>query len=208
MRIQNQSLRLSWPRAAMAGLVSGLVCLGMAGSASAGTVYSWQTDDGTFAYTDDRKRIPERYRNQAKSRSMKQLSNYKRFTASSVRTEGDYAGRLNDRLDHLRDGGAIAMAAPGVASGVFLVRGRDHHRPTRIEVDRHGPHVRVPAGGSGGPVTVEEIRVRPDSVLGDNGSMATRHITVVRQDGRVISVTRPHHNQRGLDSPSERDLLE
>ena len=85
MRKQMQMLGSTLGRAA----VTAVVGLGLAGAASAGTVYSWQTEDGTIAYTDDRKRIPSRYREQAKARSMKQLSSYKRYTESEMNLEGD-----------------------------------------------------------------------------------------------------------------------
>ncbi len=203
MRIQKLTLRSRVAQTAVAIAV----CLGVASSASAGTVYSWQTDDGTFAYTDDRKRIPARYRDQARARSMQQLSKYERFTPSSVKVESDYGKRLYARLDHLRDGGAVAMAAPGPdgepTSAAFLVRMSGNR-------DRTTTQMSVPAAGvSSGPITVDNIRVRPNnSSAGRDGSMATRHITVVRQGDRVISVSRPHHNQRRLISEREREVLE
>ena len=63
----------------------------------------------------------------------------------------------------------------------------------------------VPLHMSDEPVIVDDIRVRPDSAV---DSLATRHITVVRQGDRVISVSRPHHNQRSLGSPREGEFLE
>ena len=65
--------RIRWSPVGRA-VVAVIVGLGVAGSASAGTVYSWQTEDGTSAYTDDRKRIPARYRSQAKARSRSMVS--------------------------------------------------------------------------------------------------------------------------------------
>ena len=201
MRIQKLTLRSRLASAAVAALLS----VGVAGAASAGTVYSWHTEDGTYAFTDDRKRIPARYRGAAKARSMEQLSSYKRFTRSSVEVQGDYAKRLQSRRDRLSDGGAVAMTAPGAGgaptSAAFLVRtsGNRNGSSTAIAVPTRD--------GLNGPITVDNVRARPDSSVGPNGSMATRHLTVVRQGGRVISVTRPELNQTRLDGPRESDLI-
>jgi hypothetical protein len=212
MLIQNDTLQnqkhapRSSSRSSMARVaVAAFVCLAMAGTASAGTVYSWQTDDGTYAYTDDRKRIPSRYRATAKSRSMGQLSSYKRFTESTLPSSDDYGKRLYARLGHLRDGGAIAMRAPGrggaSTGATFLVRTSGNRDGTTTQVG-------VPIDGPGsGPIFVDNMRVRADSVLGPHGSIATRHITVTRQGGRVISVSRPERNQRGLDFSYETDAI-
>jgi hypothetical protein len=197
MRIQQHTWRSRAARAAVAALVG----LGVATSASAGTVYSWETKDGTFAFTDDRKRIPSSYRGQAKARSMAQLSNYDRFTESSVKTGSDYDARLRARLDRLRDGGAVAIAAPGPGGtrtpATFLVRTSGGRRSTT--------QMGVPLHMSDEPVIVDDVRVRPDSAL---DSLATRHITVVRQGGRVISVSRPNQNEGPLMGPYESEVLE
>ena len=206
--LQNLKLYLSRsnkrPSAACVAMAT-FVCLALTGAASAGTVYSWQTDDGTRAYTDDRKRIPARYRAAAEARSMGQLSSYQRFTESTLRSSEDYSRRLHARLDHLRDGGAVAVRTPvrggGSTGATFLVRTSGNRDGTTTQVG-------VPIQGPGsGPITVDNVRVRLDSVAGDNGSIATRHITVTRQGGRVISVSRPERNQRGLDFPSESDAI-
>ena len=47
----------------------GLVC-SLAAPAAAGTLYSWTTEEGTIAFTDDAKRIPARYRDVAKRRQV------------------------------------------------------------------------------------------------------------------------------------------
>jgi hypothetical protein len=201
MRILKLTLKSRLIGTAMAALLGA----GVAGAASAGTVYSWQTEDGTYAYTDDRKRIPARYRGQAKSRSMEQLSSYKRFTPSTLEVQSDYAKRLQARRNRLSDGGAVSMVAPGAGgaptSAAFLVRTSGNRNGTSTAL---GVPVR---DGGNGPITVDNVRSRPDSSVGPNGSMATRHLTVVRQGGRVISVTRPQLNQTRLDGPRDSDFL-
>ena len=133
---------------------------------------------------------------------MGQLTSYKRFTESSLKAGDDYGKRLHARLDHLRDGGAVAMVAPGQGgaptSAAFLVR---------TSGGRDGSQLSVPLEDlTDEPVFIENIRMRPDSSVSPNGSMATRHMTVVRQGDRVISVSLQPHNQRSLDEFEERDF--
>jgi len=49
-------------------------------------------------------------------------------------------------------------------------------------------------------VIVEEMRVR------DPDSIATRHVTVVRQGDRVLSVVKPANPAQPADPPSEREF--
>ena len=201
MRIQKHTLISRLVGSAVAALLG----VAVATAASAGTVYSWQTEDGTFSYTDDRKRIPARYRDQASARSMEQLGSYKRFTPSSLDAPSDYADRLMARRSQLREGGAVAMAAPGPhgqrASAAFMVRTSGNRNGSSTAL---GVPIR---GGANAPITVDNVRTRPDSSVGPNGSMATRHLTVVRQGDRVISVTRAERNQTRLDGPRESDAI-
>ena len=44
--------------------------LALGASAAADTVYSWRTEDGAYAFTDDLQAIPARYRSQVKTRQM------------------------------------------------------------------------------------------------------------------------------------------
>ena len=64
-------------------LLGAILVAGLAGPAFAGNVYSWVTDDGTYAFTDDSKRIPAKHRAEAKKRSMGKLTRYERFTKVS-----------------------------------------------------------------------------------------------------------------------------
>ena len=57
------------------------------------------------------------------------------------------------------------------------------------------------AAGSNEPVIVEERRVR------DNSAITTRHVTVVKQGGRVISVIRPKASHNGAGWGDESELL-
>ena len=43
-------------------------------------VYMWTTDSGTIAFTDDPKRIPPRYVEQAQAHRLEPIDTYARFT--------------------------------------------------------------------------------------------------------------------------------
>lgn len=57
--------------------------------ATAGEVCSWTTPDGVLEFTDDPKRIPVRYRQEAHCRPMPTLADYHRFTPIEQGTPDD-----------------------------------------------------------------------------------------------------------------------
>ena len=69
-------------------------------SASAGTIYTWVTVDGTRAFTDDLKRIPFIYEVRAKGMEVNGLNGYPKYTPVP---ESDYHERLKARLEYLRE---------------------------------------------------------------------------------------------------------
>ena len=68
------------------------VCFSLPAAAS--EIYSWRTEDGGYAYTDDAKAIPPRYRDRAQTQQTKGISSYKRLTSPPAGTmdPGDDAG--------------------------------------------------------------------------------------------------------------------
>lgn len=180
-------------RGARIALVAGVV-LGLATPVIAGTVYSWKTEDGTISYADEKKRIPKMYREKAKKQSTGKLENYKQFTESEKATNGTYEDRLNSRLDSLRGATTAAAAQPGQA-----VAPAPAGHPIAISTggSRYGRgSTIVPVGqatpGSDEPIVIEQQRVYPED------SNATRHVTVVKQGDRVISVQKDRVNQRSF----------
>jgi len=165
------------------------VALSIATPVIAGTVYTWQTEDGTVSFTDDQKHIPSRYRDQAEARQTQDLDGYKRFTpADKSTTDATYANRLNERLATLR--GEDATARPsgdhaGSSDGISVIVGGT----------RYGSNAMVvPTGGTRdgeAPTIVEQRRTKPSD------SMATRHETVVKQGDRIISIQRNEKSHRG-----------
>jgi hypothetical protein len=143
--------------------------------ALAGEIYSWRTEDGGYAYTDDAKAIPPRYRAQVASRESDGLGNYKRLTSPSPGSTDAYAQRLANRLEHLRTLNRdydLASARPEYESQVGS-----------IEVNTGSLNVGVPVDDdSDAPVVIETIRFRHE------GEMATRHNLVVKKGDRILTV--------------------
>src|SRR5262245_54827581 len=79
---------------------------------AAAEMYAWRTDDGGYAYTDDKDQIPERYRAQAKRVSSTSLKSYERYTPQDPQASAQYAERLERRLAALRAANAAAPHAP------------------------------------------------------------------------------------------------
>ena len=85
---------------------------GFAAPVAAGTLYQWTAADGTVSFTDDAKRVPERYRGEVKRIKTGGLDGYKRYTPSSHDTV-TYRERLDQRIDRLEALNAPAPAAEG-----------------------------------------------------------------------------------------------
>lgn len=156
-----------------------ILLVALATPSLAGTLYKWTAEDGSTAFTDDPKRIPERYRSQAKTLNTGGLSTYERFTPSDGARQSEYQARLQERLERLRETNRVdrAVAPQGVAKAPVtetIVRLND------------GTAVPIPLTASDeGPIVVEDIRVRR------KGSNFTVHDTVVRQGDKVLLVVRP-----------------
>jgi uncharacterized protein DUF4124 len=179
-------------------LAAGFV-LSLAGPVFGAELYRWKSDDGTVAYTDDAKRIPEHYRKVAKKISTGSLRDYARYTPDRSSTK-DSEVALAERLDRLRATNAALESHPTAP----------HMQPTQTPSQSDSPLVRVgpqgePAlevspGGreNSGPLIVEQRRYRMD------GGFVTRTDTVVRQGDEVIAIVKPMPH--GLDSVNTSDI--
>ena len=206
-------------------LLAGTVLVATA-PASAGTLYRWETENGTLAFADDPKRIPERYRESAEEIQTQGLDGYGRYTPTDGAAQQEQADQLTARLDGLRErsgigeepAGAVVIEEPpaehpleGIAlqsqqktQGRRLVNtplGRRWVRTTRVQtVDTPMPVLGVRADTeSDEPVVVERVRAR------SRDSLVTRHITGVRQGDRVLSVIKPRARHGSADFPTEED---
>lgn len=185
-----------WPRF----VLGALICFGLSSPSFAGTVFTWETDEGTISFTDEQKRIPAKYRLSASTRDMGKLADYPRFTPSGV------AQSKTGRNDSLQDSATSRTAgAQGTREAGF------NGRAISIGGGRYGGGVRqqIPISGNfdaNEPIVTETIRVRPE------GSNATRTIRVVKQGDRIISVEKGQLNQRSwagttATGQAEKDVL-
>ncbi len=187
-------------------LLGAVLFAGLAGPAFAGNVYSWVTEDGTYAFTDDPKRIPAMHRDEAKARPMGDLKRYERYTVD--RTGKAQTDRLWQRQSALRE--RAAPEAPAVSAGPTATRGGSGlnysipfigggspggHRGAQMQLGLGA----LGAAGSDEPITVESVRMQPTD--GD----ATRHWTIVKQGDRVISVIKGENRDRSPEGQSESD---
>lgn len=163
-----------------------LFCIGLSSSSIAGTVYTWETDEGTLSFTDEQKRIPAKYRLSAKTKEMGSLASYPRYTPTgdthvshseqNASLQGPRAGQTAD----VQEAGAAGFDGRAISVG-----GGRYGGGLRMQVP-----LASEADADGEPMVVDTIRVRPDN------SLATRTVTVVRQGGRIVAVTRGQPNQR------------
>jgi hypothetical protein len=171
--------------AALVLVTVGLAVAAVAAPTLAGTVYSWTTEDGTSAYTDDPKRIPAKYKKQVDKRQLGKLKNYPRFTESQVKHEKEYEDRVDERLGALREGPPSVSAGPPGAEGVRYGVGI-----SRSDNDQLSFPV---GGGSDEPIVTSEHRIRR------RNSIATQDVYVTKQGDKVLSVRLGAANQRKIN---------
>lgn len=178
------SMAMGWALAAVAG-AAWLGAAGVAAAQSAratGTIYTWETEDGTVAFADDWKRVPRQYRDAAEKRATGSLSGYERFTPQPAAPAADYADRLAARLQHLDELNAAheeARQAEAPARGSRILLQTGSQAVPAIEVGETGD----------GPVVVETKRYLA------KGRIVTRHNTIVRQGDKIVAVVK--QRQRG-----------
>src|SRR5262245_9753736 len=77
--------------------------LAVSGPFAAGAdIFAYRTDDGVFAYTDDRDKIPARYADDAVAVRDAHLHAYPRLTVEDTRAVREVSARMEKRLDYLR----------------------------------------------------------------------------------------------------------
>lgn len=192
-------MRNLWMWTAAAALAAGTL------PATAGPLFSWTAEDGTVSYTDDAKRIPERYRAVAKEVPGKRLGGYARYSPAKPEAETQYVEQLEARLARLRALNRALEEEAAYADGGYATLAPSADGPEAlVNVDRDLA-VRVPVSGAGDdapPVIVEDVRVRR------NGSAFTVHDTVIRQGGKVLMVVRgDQHNFDISNDLREEDSL-
>jgi hypothetical protein len=185
-------------------LLGAFLVAGLAGPAFAGNVYSWVTEDGTYAFTDDSKRIPAKHKAEAKKRPMGKLTRYERFTEVDSEKQEPYTDRLRERRLAFRN--MTSTAPMGAVVGAVQSQGPGIVYSTPVSGGRgdSGASVQIPIGqvasAPSETTTIESIRTKP------RHNMATRHWTVVKNGDRLVTVIKGELNQRPLKSKSESDF--
>ena len=189
-------------------LLGGFLVVGLTGPAFAGNVYSWVTENGTYAFTDDSKRIPAKHRADVKKRPMGKLTRYERFTEVSSESNQPHADRIRERRLALRNVttaapmGAVVGAVQPQTSGIMYAVPASGNSGGRG--GGAGASIVVPVGNQAsadsGPTTIQSVRVKP------RRNMATRHFTVVKNGDRIVTVIKGELNQRPLRSRPESDF--
>ena len=167
--------------------------------AIAGTLYHWRTEEGTYAFTDDVKQIPARYRGQVEERSLGQLAAYERLTVQQAPESERYAQRLSARLAELRQANAAgalqaaAQAAAGASQTLALRTGNSGAPLLELA---------VPGQADSEPLVVDTLFTRPA------GKLVTRQSVVVRRGDETLAIVRPRlrewnvatdiHSEEGL----------
>ncbi len=176
-------------------LLSSILVFGAA-SAQAEQLYRWESADGTVSFTDDAKRVPERYRGAAKQIDTNALTGYGRYTPTDAAATQDYEKRLNERLEALRAANEADEYASGadevaVEEGASPVQKRYVQRRQRMADGKYRYYrVEEPATPSL-PVDPND----PDPVVTEYkhvkvpGQPITQTVIVTRQGDRVLSVT-------------------
>jgi hypothetical protein len=186
-------------------LSAAAVLVAVAAPAGAKIVYRWKTDDGVYAFTDDAKRVPEKYRSQAKTSPLRSLPGYKNYTPAQRSGTASYAKRM--------ESSAIAMSrlnarlsGQGVAPGGSYYGGPSGEEAVLRVGTSGNSNVEIQsslADDSASPIMVEQKRFYVP------GLNSTRTNTIVRQGNKILAVTKPIANEGDIsDFPSESTLPE
>ena len=137
-----------------------------AASADAKQVYRWETEEGVVSFTDELKRVPERYRNQVVQVDTETLSSAKRFSKMATPATALHAEQVVARLESLRainrEETTAEPSGAATVSGVSLSGLRRDGARLRT-TDAVVPTLDLGAVADGeAPIGVEEIRVRSE----------------------------------------------
>lgn len=140
----------------MALIVAGVV---IAPALARADWYRWESENGTVSFTDDHKRVPARYRDEAKRISARDLDSYARFTRVQ-RNAGPTPWLVAPDAP-------ATEPAPAAAPKLLIPVGRNM--------------LELPDDGSDAPVLVRRGRYE----WSDDGYLKSH--TVVERDGRVLA---------------------
>jgi len=194
-------MRLSNPLLARAGVLA-LAWLILAPATAGADVYAWRTDDGVFAYTDDPKKIPARYADEAVAVRDTELAAYPRLTQEDSAAAREVTERMQQRLEYLRrvNGLDTRTARPSPTT----VRSNERTTVSVATGNDRLPILDVSTASGDEPIVVEPILSR------SSDESVTRRTTLVKQGDRTLAVVkgRSHHYNVNEDIYDEEELEE
>jgi len=216
-------MSMRWLRGSIFGAAaSGVLAVAAVAPVSAGTLYRWKADDGSISYTDDLKRVPERYRDHVEAITTDGLAGYPRFTPTDPAASKDYNDKLTARLAALRAWNAqttpiapqTSLVSPGAGHPVAGIQ-LDTASRRRVQDENGDYRWTATQGIDSNPVPTVSFNADPNDpnpvvverkrMIAD-GNVATELVTVVRQGDRVLSVIRPEHKESSTNWPRIDDL--
>lgn len=187
-------------------LLTGALLLGLSAPATAGEIYSWRTEDGGYAFTDDPEAIPTRYRGQVKTRKTAALTGYARYTAQHEAATDHYAERLAERVERLRvlNGTRGERETAEAARAPRAERAPDYVNLRTGPSDRPGVDIAIPSRADDEePLIVETVFVRLE------GSNVIQRVQVTMRGDRIVAINKPRKRNWNINDPiDEADLLE
>ncbi len=168
----------SWNRFLPVARTGALAVALIAPVAASADIFAWRTEDGVYAYTDDKDNIPARYADEAVAVRDSRLSGYSRLTVEDSAATRGVAARLEKRLDYLRQVNGPAPIAAGVAAA-----GPNPGKVISVATgSAQVPTLQIPAEASDEPIIVEPVLTRQSS------RVRTRRATLVKQGDRLVAV--------------------
>ena len=163
-------------------------------------IIAYRTDDGVFAYTDDREKVPARYVAEAVTVPDSRLRTYPRLTVEDTTSARAVSLRLEKRLDYLRQMNAATSSERAVAAAAA-----SKHTTVAVATGSASvPTIDVDADQAEVPVIVEPILTKEDN------RPRTRRATLIKQGDRTLAIVkgRSHHIDINSDIHDADELLE
>ena len=196
-------LKLVLARTLPRTLLAAAVLFAVAAPASAKVVYRWKTDDGGYAFTDDAKRIPEKYRTQAKASPLRPLQTYKRYTpAQTSGTQAYLSGVEKSAREMSKLNARLSERGTAVPMGTVYGEPSDEAVLRVGTAGQSDVEIQTSGLGSGEPIVVEQERYYVP------GLNVTRTDTVVRQGGRILAITKPVASQVNISDIEDESVLD
>jgi hypothetical protein len=172
------------------------------GLAAAEEIYAWRTQDGGYAFADEEKAVPPRYRDRAEVRRTDGLEGYRRFTPKDDQATHRYEERLAARLEHLRalNGQAKAPSPEPPADSAAPAPPRE--QITLRTGRRDAPGIDITTASDGEPIVVETILIRP------KGKSVSQNAQVTRRGGKAIAIVKPRAREWNVSDIVDEEELE